>query len=90
MTCRSACVGPVDGSGGTGSEIDRQNVCSQEMVFDPDSPVVQAFLLVISSEEILGFPRHLSQHVGGFVIADDGPLSDTRPGRERGDARSNR
>lgn len=29
--------------------------------------------LFVISESILGFPRHLSQHVGGFVITD-GPL----------------
>jgi error-prone DNA polymerase len=35
--------------------------------FDPDDPVI-ARLMALSAE-ILGFPRHLSQHVGGFVIA---------------------
>jgi error-prone DNA polymerase len=35
--------------------------------FDPQDPVI-ARLLAITAE-ILGFPRHLSQHVGGFVIA---------------------
>ncbi len=34
---------------------------------DPDSPQVR--LLVELTYELLGFPRHLSQHVGGFVIA---------------------
>ena len=29
--------------------------------------------LVILVNEILGFPRHLSQHVGGFIISE-GPL----------------
>jgi len=39
----------------------------REMGFDPSNPrVVQLGELV---REILGFPRHLSQHVGGFVIA---------------------
>ncbi|MDA1025793.1 MAG: error-prone DNA polymerase [Planctomycetota bacterium] len=38
---------------------------------DPDDHTI-ARLFVIS-ESILGFPRHLSQHVGGFVITD-GPL----------------
>ena len=27
--------------------------------------------LLVLTEQILGFPRHLSQHVGGFVIAKD-------------------
>ena len=36
--------------------------------FDPDSPTVGRLLEL--SGELLGFPRHLSQHVGGMVIAD--------------------
>ena len=39
----------------------------QEAGFDPASPVVRQ--LVALTEELIGFPRHLSQHVGGFVIA---------------------
>ena len=35
--------------------------------FDPDDPVIAR--LIALTAEILGFPRHLSQHVGGFVIA---------------------
>src|SRR5690606_18915913 len=38
---------------------------------DPDSAVVQQFRYFV--DQILGFPRHLSQHVGGFVISR-GPL----------------
>ena len=34
---------------------------------DPDSAVAGQFLHFV--KEILGFPRHLSQHVGGFVIS---------------------
>ena len=34
---------------------------------DPDSPKTKQFLYMVNL--ILGFPRHLSQHVGGFVIA---------------------
>jgi len=37
--------------------------------FDPDSPVIQKLTTLVGS--LLGFPRHLSQHVGGFVIARD-------------------
>jgi error-prone DNA polymerase len=37
--------------------------------FDPTNP--QLRLLVSLARELLGFPRHLSQHVGGFVIARD-------------------
>jgi DNA-directed DNA polymerase III PolC len=35
--------------------------------FDPLDPVIAR--LITLAAEILGFPRHLSQHVGGFVIA---------------------
>ena len=40
----------------------------RERGFDPDErPLRQLFLL---ASEIVGFPRHLSQHVGGFVISE--------------------
>lgn len=39
----------------------------KECGFDPDSPIVQRLAILV--EQIKGFPRHLSQHVGGFVIA---------------------
>jgi len=35
--------------------------------FDPQNPLIAR--LIALTAEILGFPRHLSQHVGGFVIA---------------------
>jgi len=41
----------------------------QEAGFSPDSPVTQQ--LIRLTRELRGFPRHLSQHVGGFVIAKD-------------------
>ncbi len=37
--------------------------------FDPDSPVCR--LWVELTQQLIGFPRHLSQHPGGFVIACD-------------------
>ncbi len=43
---------------------------------DPQSPPLQHLARLVG--EILGFPRHLSQHVGGFVITR-GPLSDLVP-----------
>ncbi|HEX7038387.1 MAG TPA: error-prone DNA polymerase, partial [Pseudomonadales bacterium] len=43
---------------------------------DPDSAVVQQFRYFV--DQILGFPRHLSQHVGGFVISR-GPLAQLVP-----------
>ena len=43
---------------------------------DPDSVKAQHFVRFISA--IIGFPRHLSQHVGGFVIAS-GPVTQLVP-----------
>ena len=37
--------------------------------FDPDSPVIQK--LIALTTLLYGYPRHLSQHVGGFVITRD-------------------
>jgi error-prone DNA polymerase len=39
----------------------------REAGFEPDNPVIVRLMTLIN--ELLGFPRHLSQHVGGFVIA---------------------
>jgi len=44
--------------------------------FDPDNPVIKKLLILCS--ELKGFPRHLSQHVGGFVITQ-GRLDDLVP-----------
>jgi error-prone DNA polymerase len=51
----------------------------REAGFDPDSPVL-AQLLPLARELVAfpGFPRHLSQHVGGFVISE-GPLEELVP-----------
>ncbi len=43
---------------------------------DPRSPVIDQFITLI--DQILGFPRHLSQHVGGFIVSR-GPLSQLVP-----------
>jgi len=40
-----------------------------EAGFDPDNPVIAQ--VVELAQELVGFPRHLSQHSGGFVIARD-------------------
>jgi len=48
----------------------------REAGLDPDSPRVR--LLLELANEIVGFPRHLSQHVGGFVISR-GPLAELVP-----------
>ena len=47
-----------------------------EAGLDPDSPIIKRLLYLV--REILGFPRHLSQHVGGFVISN-GALSELVP-----------
>lgn len=36
--------------------------------FDPESCSAQQLLILV--DQIIGFPRHLSQHVGGFVISE--------------------
>ncbi len=39
----------------------------QEAGFDPDNPLIAQ--VVELAQQLVGFPRHLSQHSGGFVIA---------------------
>jgi error-prone DNA polymerase len=41
----------------------------REAGFDPANPVIAQLLEL--AHELIGFPRHLSQHSGGFVIARD-------------------
>jgi error-prone DNA polymerase len=48
----------------------------REAGFDPDAPVIQRLIALVNI--IVGFPRHLSQHVGGFVVSR-GPLSRLAP-----------
>ncbi len=48
----------------------------REVGFDPELPVMRRLLALVA--ELIGFPRHLSQHVGGFVISD-GPLDELVP-----------
>ncbi|WP_333681857.1 error-prone DNA polymerase [Dyella sp.] len=48
----------------------------REQGFDPDAPVMQKLLAL--TVQLLGKPRHLSQHVGGFVI-HDAPLHELVP-----------
>jgi error-prone DNA polymerase len=50
-----------------GRLIQRERI--REAGFDPDSPALKR--LVRLATDLIGFPRHLSQHVGGFVIARD-------------------
>jgi error-prone DNA polymerase len=48
----------------------------REIGLDPDSGIVQR--VVGLARELVGFPRHLSQHVGGFVLTR-GALDETVP-----------
>ena len=57
-----------------GSAIEADRV--REAGLDPTSPVLARVLAL--ARTLLGFPRHLSQHVGGFVISR-GPLAELVP-----------
>jgi error-prone DNA polymerase len=48
---------------------DRMQQALQEAGLDPEAAPVQLWVALVG--QLRGFPRHLSQHVGGFVIADD-------------------
>ena len=48
----------------------------RETGFDPGSPLLRRVLVL--AWELVGFPRHLSQHPGGFVISEQ-PLSTLVP-----------
>jgi len=51
-------------------------VCLRERGFDPSSRTLQRLFALAA--ELRGFPRHLSQHVGGFVISET-PLHELVP-----------
>ncbi len=55
-------------------KVDAERVA--EAGLDPASPRVRRLLSLV--ESMLGFPRHLSQHVGGFVISER-PLCELVP-----------
>jgi error-prone DNA polymerase len=61
---------------GWSEDEDKMSARLREAGLDPDSGEVQQFLRLM--KELLGFPRHLSQHVGGFVITN-GLLSELVP-----------
>ena len=50
--------------------------CAERAGLDPRSKVTRQMLFFVN--QIQGFPRHLSQHVGGFVISE-GPLAQLVP-----------
>ncbi len=57
-----------------GNHVDEERV--REAGLDPNSQVMRTLLSLV--RDLLGFPRHLSQHVGGFVISE-GPLNELVP-----------
>ncbi len=60
--------------GSWGSEVEEARI--REAGFDPDNPDIKRMRKVVA--RILNFPRHLSQHVGGFVLTED-RLDETVP-----------
>ncbi len=50
--------------------------CAKRAGLDPNATVTKQLLFFVN--QVLGFPRHLSQHVGGFVISE-GPLAQLVP-----------
>lgn len=56
-----------------------QPPCAERLLeagFDPDNPLLRRVLTLTG--QLIGFPRHLSQHPGGFVISEQ-PLSSLVP-----------
>ncbi|MGK2286549.1 error-prone DNA polymerase [Pedomonas sp. V897] len=71
----SALAGTIWGSGaGDGGEIDEKRLREAGLQV-LDTRVMQALQL---ANQLIGFPRHLSQHVGGFVLTR-GALDETVP-----------
>lgn len=69
----------VEHLAGTIRHWDKRENLEQRVIeagFAADNPRIQQLLTLVS--ELLGFPRHLSQHVGGFVISR-GLLSELVP-----------
>jgi error-prone DNA polymerase len=57
-----------------GRKVDDSRIL--EAGLDPESPIIRRLLYLV--REVIGFPRHLSQHVGGFVISN-APLYELVP-----------
>ena len=50
--------------------FDARNINVERLLeagFDPDAPITRLWIAL--TQQLIGFPRHLSQHPGGFVIA---------------------
>jgi error-prone DNA polymerase len=60
--------------GGWGSEVAERNV--EQAGLDLTDPHLKRVLKL--TEQMIGMPRHLSQHVGGFILTQ-GPLTETVP-----------
>ncbi|WP_408591150.1 error-prone DNA polymerase [Novosphingobium sp.] len=60
--------------GGWGTEMAEANVAQAGL--DPTDPHLRRVLRL--TEQMIGMPRHLSQHVGGFILTQ-GPLIETVP-----------
>lgn len=69
---------------GWGSGVDLRSVAT--IGLNPDDPVLAQMFEVI--KVLRGFPRHLSQHVGGFVITRDSLESMVPIGRSAMDTRA--
>ena len=61
---------------GAWSDTAPESETLREAGFDPASPVLHRLCVLVG--ELIGFPRHLSQHPGGFLIAED-PLENLVP-----------
>ena len=68
----AALAGTVWGS--WGKDIAEEQIT--RVGLDPKSPLIRRAILL--TRQLIGFPRHLSQHVGGFVLTR-GPLIETVP-----------
>ncbi|WP_421790128.1 error-prone DNA polymerase [Hyphobacterium sp.] len=68
----AAMAGTVWGS--WGKEVNDTRIA--EAGLDPANPMIKRAIRLTT--ELIGFPRHLSQHVGGFVLTQ-GPLIETVP-----------
>ena len=78
----SALAGTVWGSFGAG--VDALHI--KQAGLDPANPMIRRAILL--TKQLIGFPRHLSQHVGGFVLTR-GLLTETVPiGNAAMDART--
>jgi error-prone DNA polymerase len=60
--------------GSWGGEVEEARI--REAGFDPENPEIRRMRKIVA--RILNFPRHLSQHVGGFVLTED-RLDETVP-----------